>query len=164
MTEFTYQKHQVKNGKRLISFEGVKLGFVTSEYGGKARWSEMAIYKTINDYYVLEKVGRSVVTHIDGCSDVTRILPRFQEAHPGDDPDYGYEYHEACVPDEYDFTKLLVEEDWYWACFSENVKDIVDALFRRKGGSKMITKIGTELLEQAAQHDGSFGMILRNLL
>lgn len=162
MTEIA--KYQVKDGKRLISFEGTRLGSVTSEYGGKARWSEMAIYKTVNQYYVLEKVGRSVVTHIEGCHEVTRRLPRFQEAHPGDDPDYGYEYHEACVPDEYDFTKLLVEEDWHWACVSNNVKEIVDALFRRKGGSKLVTKIGTDLLEQAARHDGEFGMAIRTLL
>ncbi len=148
--------HRVVDGSRLISFEGKKLGEISSRRTHSTRWTEMAIYKTSGGTYVLEKVGRSIVTHMPGCSGIINKIPRFQAAHPGDDPDVGYTYHD-CVPDEYDFTQLLVEEDRCWATMAEQPERIVDALYRRQNGSRHLPRISIDLLEIVSSVDPQFG-------
>lgn len=149
-------KHQVRDGPRLITFEGEILGSVSSRRDNAARWTEMSIFKTIGGQYVLEKVGRSVRTHVRGCSEILSELPRFQDEHPGDDPDVGYEFH-TCVPTEYDFTQLLVEEDRYWATITSDPEKIVDALYRKKPGSRHLPRVSLDLLEAAEVNDQAIG-------
>lgn len=144
--------HQVRDGPRLITFEGELLGAVSSRRVGASRWTEMQIFKTIGEQYVLEKVGKSVVTHNPGCKEIIGKLPRFQEAHPGADPDEGFEYHE-CVPEQYDFTQLLVEEDRYWATITSNPDKIVDALYRKRDGARHLPRVSLELLLAAEAYD-----------
>lgn len=147
--------YQVRNGPQRFSFEGELLASASSRRGDP-RWTEMSLYRTVTGVYVLEKVGRSVVTHVPGCTDIIGSIPRFQAAHPGDDPDEGYAYHD-CVPEEYDFTKLLVEEDRYWAMYSSNPADVVDALYRKKDQARHLPRTSIELLEQASRADSRFG-------
>lgn len=152
----TATTHQVRDGSRLLTFEGELIASISSEKDDSARWTEMSLYRTAGGSYVLEKVGRSVVTHVPGCPEILGDIPRFQAAHPGDDPDYGYVYHD-CVPEEYNFTTLLVEEDRYWATRAEDPASIVDALYRRRAGSKHLPRISIELLEKVSRNDPSFG-------
>ncbi len=145
--------HQVRDGPRLITFEGVLLSSVSSRREPDSpRWTELSLYKTIGDQYVLEKVGRSVVTHTPGCAEILGKIPRFQDAHPGDDPDEGYQYHD-CVEDTYDFTKLLVEEDRYWASITNDPRKIVDALYRKQEGSRHLPRVSLNLLLDAEKED-----------
>lgn len=148
-------KYQVRDGSRLLTFDGELLGRISSQRPNVPRWTEMSIYKTVGGSYVLEKVGRSIVTHMPGCSEVFSDLPRFQDAHPGDDPD-DYEFH-SCVPTEYDFPSLLVEEDRYWAIISEDTDKIVDALYRRRDNSRHLPRISIELLEKVSANHPPFG-------
>lgn len=147
--------YQVRDGSRLLTFEGELLGSISSRRDDP-RWTEMAVYRTVGGSYVLEKVGRSVLTHMPGCPEIIGNIPRFQAAHPGDDPDDGYVYHH-CVPDIYDFTQLLVEEDRYWAVIAKDPANIVDALYRRRQGTRHLPRIGIELLEQVSEADPQFG-------
>jgi hypothetical protein len=149
--------YQVRDGPRLITFDGVLLGFVSSQRTGNPRWTEMSIYKTTGGTYVLEKVGRSTVTHMPGCPDIVGKIPRFQEVHAGDDPDVGYQYH-TCVPQEYDFTRLLAEEDRYWAMVAEEPARVTEALYRRREGERHLPRISLDLLEVVSRSDPSFGM------
>ncbi len=155
--------HQVRDGSRLITFDGTLLGFVTSERPEVARWTEMSVYLTEGGSYVLEKVGRSLICHMPGCNELgSRSLPRFQEQHPGDDPDNGYVFHEECVPEEYDFTRLLIEENRYWATVTQDPHEIVAALEKRKdGGIKVLPRIGMELLEKVSENHPDFGEFWR---
>jgi hypothetical protein len=146
------RSYQVRDGSRLISFDGDLLGHISSARPGTPRWTEMSIYRTKGNSYVLEKVGRSVVTHMEGCVGIIG----FQAAHPGDDPDIGYTYHD-CVPDEYDFTKLLVEEDRFWAIIAEDPERIVEALYRRREGVRHLPRISLDLLGRVSDIDPSFG-------
>lgn len=157
----TLQQHQVRDGIKLLRFDGVLLGHVSSRTD-QPRWTEMSVYKTgplaghPDGMYVLEKVGRSVLTHVPACRDRKPDIPRFQAAHPGDDPDIGYEYHD-CVPEVYDFPSLLVEEDRYWATQCENSDCIVDALYRRRQGGSHLPRISLDLLELVERADPNFG-------
>ena len=159
------QQHQVRDGIKLLRFNGVLLGHVSSQ-NDQPRWTEMSVYKTSpltehpDGMYVLEKVGRSVLTHAPGCGDIIGNIPRFQAAHPGDDPDIGYEYHH-CVPEEYDFPSLLVEEDRYWATQCATSDAVVEALYRRRGDSRHLPRISLDLLEQVERADPAFGNMWR---
>jgi hypothetical protein len=136
-----------------MQLEGDRLASVSSRHSDdQTRWTEMTLYKTDKGSYVLEKVGRSVVTHVPGCSEILGNIPRFQDAHPGDDPDVGYAYH-LCVPAEYDFTALLVEEDRYWAVISTEPGEIVEALYRKQGEARFMPRISITLIEEASIHD-----------
>jgi len=159
------QQYQVRDGLKLLRFNGVLLGHVSSQQD-QPRWTEMSVYKTkplpghVNGLYVLEKVGRSVLTHVPECKEMFPNLPRFQAAHPGDDPDIGYEYHD-CVPDEYDFPSLLVEEDRYWATQCNTSEAVVEALYRRRGNSQHLPRISLDLLEIVERADPTFGDMWR---
>jgi hypothetical protein len=139
--------HQVRDGDRLLTFEGQLLAHISSQRD-TPRWTEMSLYKTVAGTYVLEKVGRSIVTHIDGCP-AAADLTRFQEAHPGKDPD-DFEFHE-CVPDEYDFTKLRVESDRYWSTLADKPSLIVDALYRNRAGQRTMPRMSLDLLHAASE-------------
>lgn len=146
--------HQVRDGARLLTFDGELLGHITSGDKDKTRWTEMSVYKTTSGTYILEKVGKSIVTHMPECVEIRGEIPRFQTAHPGADPD-DFEYHD-CVPDEYDFTKLLVELDRYWATIAEDPQQIIEALYRKRDGVRHMPRISIELLEKLGNVDPAF--------
>lgn len=146
--------HLVRDGSRLLQFDGVLLGAVSSKRETSSRWSEINLYRTEGGSYVMEKVGRSIVTHVPGCSDIIGEIPRFQVEHPGDDPD-DYQYHD-CVPEVYDFTRLLSEEDRYWGIIAQEPEEIVEALYRKRDGAKHLTRISLDLLEAVSKVDPAF--------
>lgn len=144
---------QVRDGSRLLTFKGVLLAGVSSRKFDAPRWTEMAVYKTEGGSYVLEKVGRSVVCHISGCDAAHSNLPRFQAAHPGEDPEIGYEFHD-CVPDIYDFTALLVEEDRYWAMIATEPSAVIDALYWKRHGKQTLPRVAIDLIQYLSSADG----------
>lgn len=141
--------HQVRDGLRLITFEGDLLGQSSSRRPGVSRWTEMSLFLTEGGSYVLEKVGRSVMCHDPRCTEI-KDLPRFQAEHPGKDPDTdGFDYHD-CVPDEYDFTSLLVEENRYWSLVTQDPHAVVKALQRWRDGVSILPRISRALLEEVS--------------
>lgn len=153
--------YQVRDSSRLITFDGDLLGFASSEREGVPRWTEMSVYLTDGGSYVLEKVGRSIMCHMPECPEINDGLPRFQEQHPGEDPDYGFEFHDDCVPEVYDFTRLLIEENRYWATITKKPEEILEALERRRDGIRTLPRIGMDLLEQVTGSHPEFGEFWR---
>lgn len=150
---------KVRDGNRLISFDGELLTSVSSRIDNRDRWTEMRVYRTVGGSYILEKVGRSMRLHMPGCSDILKELPLFQQAHPGEDPDAGYSWCEQCCPadgEEYDFPSLLAEEDRYWATISTDPEIIIDALWRKRGGYRRLPRISVELLTNLCLVDPAF--------
>lgn len=152
MTLLSVETHSVRDGSRLLTFEGKCLANISSQRD-QPRWSELRLYKTTGGSYVLEKVGRSVVVHVPGCKNILGPLPRFEDEHPGDDPDVGYWYDDDCVGDTYDLTTLLVETDRHFVVIAEDPAQIVDALYRRKSGARHLPQLSLQLLDQAMKHD-----------
>lgn len=145
-------EHKVRDGNRLITFEGFVLGKVSSRRPESPRWTELLLLKTLGGSYVLEKLGMSIVTHVPGCPRILGNIPRFQDLYPGDDPEDGFEYDE-CVGDEYDFVQLLVEEPRYWATIATDPHEIVAALYRKRDGSRHLPRISIDLLEKVSESD-----------
>jgi len=152
----TPMTYEVRDGAtRTISFEGHLLGEVSSRRSQAPRWTELRLYKTVGDQYVLEKVGASVVVHAPTCPDILAALPRFQEMHPGADPSDGnWWFCERCGDVAVrDITKLLVESNRYWAIISEEPATIVDSLYRRKDGARSMPRMSLDLLDEASRND-----------
>jgi hypothetical protein len=134
----------------VLTFEGELLGSASSKRTSP-RWSELRLYRTTAGTYVLEKVGRSTVVHVPGCPDILGSLPRFEDEHPGDNPDdYWYD---DCVPEIYDITTLLVEKDRHWALIADDPGQVVDALYRRKDGARHLPRLSIELLDGVIRED-----------
>ena len=150
---------QVRDGNRLLTFDGELLASITSREQSKDRWTEMRVYKTHGGSYILEKVGRSVRLHMPGCGDIINDLPLFQQEHPGDDPEVGYSWCERCSPpigEEYDFPSLLVEQDRFWATISTDPSVIIDALWRKREGYRRLPRISVQLLNDLCLVDPAF--------
>lgn len=150
------ETYEVRSLAKVFTFDGTKLGWVSSRREDSPRWTEMAIYLTLDGKYVLEKIGRSLVTHMPGCPEIKGTLPRFQDTHPGADPDEEFEYHD-CVPEFYDFTELLVEIDREWGMVSEDPQKIIEAMrVRNRDGHSHLPKTAQNLLDHVAKVDEGF--------
>lgn len=159
MTAVPVFDQQVRDGRRLLTFDGKLLASISSREGDKDRWTEMRVYRSTGGSYILEKVGRSVRLHMPGCSEPLKALPTFQQEHPGDDPEVGYSWCSKCSPpigEEYDFPSLLVEEDRFWATVSEDPEVIIDALWRKREGYRRLPRISVELLNDLCEVDPAF--------
>lgn len=159
MTAIPVFDRQVRDGNRLLTFDGRLLASISSRESGKDRWTEMNVYKTAGGSYILEKVGRSIRLHMPGCQDILKDLPLFQQEHPGEDPEDGYSWCDRCSPpigEEYDFTTLLVEEDRFWATMSTDPNDIIEALWRKREGYRRLPRISVDLLTDLCEVDPAF--------
>jgi hypothetical protein len=160
MTVMPVFDQQVRDGNRLLTFDGKLLASISSrESASNDRWTEMRVFQTTGGSYILEKVGRSVRLHMPGCPDILKDLPLFQQAHPGEDPEAGYSWCERCSPpigEEYDFPSLLCEEDRYWATISTDPDVIIDALWRKREGYRRLPRISVQLLNDLCVVDPSF--------
>ena len=72
MTQVPEKRFQLQDGMQPVTFAGEQLAFASSQRDDHpvARWTELAVYKTVTGKYVREKIGRSDVfhtaTHTDG--------------------------------------------------------------------------------------------------
>lgn len=155
--------YQVRDGAiRTLEFDGDLLASQSSWRPGSPRWMELKLFKTTNGVYVLSKIGRSMVVHSPDC-EIPRDqfgnrpeLPRFQEMHPGADP-FTPEFFvcEECEAGgaDGDFTRIEIEEDRYFAAHSDDPRDMIEELYRRKGGAKSLQRMAVDLLEEASKND-----------
>lgn len=143
---------QVKNGPTsTIEFDGRLLAEVSSRRAAP-RWTELRLYETDSGVFLLESVGVSIVLHAPGCPDIVKDIPRFQAEFPGEDPSGGkFWYCETCAKNATDMTALLVESNRYSASYSEHAGEIIEELYRHKGGARSLPPMSLELLEAASE-------------
>ncbi len=152
----------VRDGARKLNFEGDQLGHVTTRRPSSPRWTELTLYRTVGGSYVFEKIGRSRLLHMPDCEYLKRrgrqALPRFQDYRTGEDPDH-YEYDE-CVPDEYDFTLLLTEEDLFSAVVADDANALIKALIEEKHGKREIPQLTGSVLSEACGNDADLNVVM----
>jgi len=151
------ETYQVRDGARIVTFEGELLAEVSSERPTSPRWTELKLYKTDTDKYVLSKIGRSLVLHMPGCPAIVGRLDRFVDVHPGEDPERGSWDMHVCVAIDYDQDELLLEETRFWAVVADTAQDVVNHLQRKEGGVTLLPRMSVNLLEQASENDEAIG-------
>ena len=149
---------EVKNGQRVIRFEGSLLASSSSRRGDSSRWIEFRLYKTAGSSYILSRIGVSHVFHDATCLLVTRY--GLHEAHVSSLKDYSTPCEE-CLPDS-DDPIIYPEEIRYWTLVADDAVAVVDALHKRDiNGGRYLTNVAERLLTDASRVDSDIDMAFK---
>lgn len=141
---------EVKDGTRVLQFNGNLLAKSSSWRRGSTRWIEFELYRTENGSYVLSRIGVSVVFHSSTCP-----LVRKYGLHEIDSQDLVDDALpcELCRPSR-DLPLVYPETNRYWAQVSAEPDAVLEALYKYDdGGARYLTNVAQRLLEQAATTD-----------
>jgi hypothetical protein len=150
--------YEVKDGSRILRFDGELLGESTSFRRGSDRWIEFELYKTLNGSYVLSRVGVSLVYHTASCPLVRRYglveaAPKAlrKDALPC----------EECEPSR-ELPMVFPEKNRTWAQVSEDPEAVLEALYKYdNNNTRYLTKVAQRLLEQASERDERIEAVYR---
>lgn len=146
---------EVRNGQRVIKFEGTLLSSSSSRRNGSSRWIEFRLYRTQGGSYILSRIGVSHVYHMATCPLVSKYGLHEKssvELHQYSAP------CEECQPEDSD-PFVFPEEIRYWTLVADDAESVVDALHKNDvNGGKYLTKVAERLLETAAEFDPEIDM------
>lgn len=150
---------EVKDGTRVLQFNGNLLAKSSSWRRGSTRWIEFELYRTENGSYVLSRVGVSVVFHSSTCP-----LVRKYGLHEIDSQDLVDEALpcDVCRPSDNpsDLPLVYPETNRYWAQVSAEPDAVLEALYKYDdGGARYLTNVAQRLLELGADKDAGIRKI-----
>lgn len=152
--------HLVRDGQRVLKFEGELLAHSSSKSPGRNRWVEFDLYITKSGTYVLGRIGYSTLFHRVSCDVAKRNALSVEKDAPTDF--IGLIGCELCDPSD-DDTELCVERPRYWAQVSDSPEGVLDALYKYDGsGTRYMTFVAQRLIEQAGAIDSALDEVYRN--
>lgn len=143
----------VKDGQRILQFEGRLLGKSTSYRKDALRWIEFSLYRTDEgQQYILSRIGYSKLYHLPECEISERS--RLDES-PRDEVEYGDHPCDICKPELSDFPFVSFEREKYWARVFSTPEDVIRGLMKKdvRSGNMYMTSVARRLLEDAGQYD-----------
>jgi hypothetical protein len=156
--------YTVRDGDRALTFFGIELAFSSSagSRGGRSRpiddlrWTEMTVYRTIDDRYVLEMIGRSDVYHraagAGGCLYGTPSLVRFLDSDRRPCTTCKPPAAKDLDPDE----NISVELDRYTTRTVDTAADLVAACHSADNrGYRYLTDVARNVLNDATVKDAA---------
>lgn len=152
---------QVKDGSRILQFEGRLIGSSSSYRRGSQRWVEFKLYKTDESgVYVLSRIGVSMLYHHPECEVVSRNNLREAPASALED---GAVPCPDCRPDLVsNFPIVCPERPRHWAQVCETPNAVMDALMKYDdSGSRYLTYVAQRLLEDASDVDDEISAVYR---
>lgn len=156
---------EVKDGPRILRFEGKEIGHSSSERPGAGRWIEFTLYKTDGGQYVLSRIGASDVYHAPDCRFVRRgsiePVPRSALSESAIPCHQVHKVTDPCFPDQDNFPLVCPEEDKTWARAFRRPEDVMKGLLKpdQNGGDLYLTAVARRLLESAAKKDSAIAGI-----
>lgn len=161
--QVTEQRFNIRDGQRPLTFMGWLLAESDSQSGDDVRWTELAMYRTTGNRYVIEKVGRSDVYHTDECSrrskgekhhdfatGATANNRTVSECEPCD----------TCNPSP-DASPVWMERDIFSATTYPNVEDAIRSLYRVDDGIPRLSHVAQSLLTKASSTDENVARIMQ---
>jgi len=151
--------YEVKDGARVLQFNGKLLSRSSSWRHGSNRWIEFELYRTENGSYVLSRVGVSVIFHGAACPLVKKY--GLLEIDPTELVDQALPC-EICRPSDNprDLPLVFPETNRYWAQVSDEPDAVLEALYKYdQGGARYLTNVAQRLLDKAAELDGGIRKI-----
>jgi hypothetical protein len=149
---------EVRDGDRVLQFNGQLLAKSSSQRRNAYRWIEFELYKTESGSYILSRVGVSLIFHGAACTLVSKY--GLQE-RPGADLRTGAIPCEECGPD-YDLDLVFPEKYRNWAQISDKAEAVLDALYKfDDNGARYLTGVAKRLLEDASKVDTGVASIYR---
>ncbi len=141
---------EVKDGTRVLQFNGTLLAKSSSWRRGSQRWIEFELYRTENGSYVLSRIGVSVVFHSSTCPLVNKY--GLHEVDSSEQASNSLPC-DICRPSEY-LPLLYPETNRYWAQVSAEPAAVLEALYKYdEGGARYLTNVAQRLLELGAEKD-----------
>ena len=144
---------RVKDGQRILQFEGEEIGFSSSKRRDADRWIEFTLYRTNeNKQYILSRVGFSKLYHLPECEIAER-------SHLDESPRAEVESDDfpcmICRPDQNDFPFVSFEKEKHWARVYKTPEDVIEGLMKVdvKSGNRYMTAVARRLLDDAGQVD-----------
>lgn len=143
------------SGSRTVRFVGHELAHVSSRRSSSPRWTELTLYRTVKDLFVVYRVGESRVYHTDTCSFATRHkLPYYHEK-----PMYDLVEMTPCdicnphrLPQN-DNAMFRIEIPRQWTGVADNATAAIELLYRTDYGRKSLPMLAANLLTAAAERD-----------
>jgi hypothetical protein len=150
--------YEVRDGSRILKFNGKLLAESSSWRRRSYRWVEFQLYKTENGSYILSRVGISLLFHGAVCPLVKRY--GLQEL-PYTDLDKDAVPCEECNPDS-SAGLVFPEKTRHWALVSEEPDAILEAVYKYDdGGARYLTNVAQRLLDEASEADEKLASIYR---
>lgn len=149
---------QVKDGSRILQFDGEMIGTSTSWHRSSPRWVEFKLYKTSGEgRYVLTRVGMSLLYHLPECEVVSRNSLH-ETARSDLDPNaVGCD---VCQPDMINIPIVCPERPRHWAQVCDNPTSVIKALTKfDSAGNQYLTFVAQRLLETASERDGQLSEV-----
>lgn len=151
---------QIKDGSRILEFDGAMIGDSTSWRRGSYRWVEFKLYKTREEgRYIISRVGMSLLYHMNTCPVVARnnlrdaprsALDRDAKACP------------ECHPDQFNVPVICPERPRYWAQVCDTPQAVIEALMKYdEAGNRYLTFVAQRLLESASDIDPELDAMYR---
>lgn len=144
---------RVKDGQRILQFDGEEIGFSSSKRRDAERWIEFTLYRTNeNKQYILSRVGFSKLYHLPECEIAER-------SHLDESPRVEVEVDDfpcmICRPDQSDFPFVSFEKEKHWARVYKTPEDVIEGLMKVdiKSGNRYMTAVARRLLDDAGQVD-----------
>lgn len=145
---------QVKDGDRVLQFEGELLAHSSSYRPDSDRWVEFDLYRTRAGAYVVSRVGYSVLYHTGSCAVVRKgrhepapVATLTQESRPC----------EMCSPvADIDQANQLIypEKPIYWAQPCSNADAVLESLAKYdQDGARYFTHVARKLIRDASEKD-----------
>jgi hypothetical protein len=143
------------SGSRVVRFVGHELAHVSSQRPSAPRWTELTLYRTIKDLFIVYRVGKSRVYHTDHCAFAQRHkLPYYHEK-----PEQSIAELtpcELCAPHrqpQNDNAMFRVEVNRQWTGVADNASGAIELLYRTDYGRKSMPMLAASLLTAAAKVD-----------
>ena len=147
---------EVKDGTRVLQFNGNLLAKSSSWRRGSQRWIEFELYRTENGSYVLSRIGVSVVFHSSTCPLVSKYGLREVDSSEMVQNALACD---VCYPS-LDLPLIYPETNRYWAQVSAEPDAVLEALYKYDdGGARYLTNVAQRLLELGADKDAGIRKI-----
>lgn len=152
---------QVKDGSRILQFEGHLLAESTSWRRGSHRWVEFFLYRTDESgVYILSRTGVSTLYHTPDCAVVSRN--NLREVPAAELREHSVPCPQ-CRPDrDPSFPIICPERDRHWAQVCDDAEAVLESLMKYDdSGSRYLTYVAQRLLEKASERDGDIERVYR---
>jgi hypothetical protein len=141
---------EVRDGDRVLQFNGTLLAKSTSERRGAYRWIEFELYKTESGSYILSRIGVSLFFHGSVCPLVSKYRLNEVPIHELSAKSIACP---ECQPDG-SLDLVFPEKYRYWAQVSDQPEAVLDALYKYDdNGARYLTGVAQRLLKDAAKVD-----------
>lgn len=144
---------RVRDGQRVLQFDGELIGSSTSKRYGADRWIEFKLYKTTEGHqYILSRVGFSKLYHLPECEIAERS--KLDEYNRADITDEDVPC-KICKPEISLLPFVSFEREKHWARVYASPTEVIDGLMKVdvRSGNKYMTAVARRLLEDAGAVD-----------